>query len=972
MKKNRILVLVTVLSLAISSCGKPKPDTDNAEILTELNNNAVYKNYTAKCINTDFDIVSGVYNDEIYGIDYSTYYSVFYADTLAPDIPEKFPSDLAGIFYLKEHNDKIYVYGYNQDNCKIYTFTSDMSAYTEIPVNVVHCTSIAPFDDGRIFVSILDGYKSCLRIYSADGEILNTVYPDFMNTGYTPWINDSIVMNDNLIVLSVKEAAGQRIIAFDNNLEYAGEISSDENILENVKFSDVGDAVYICDTSLDDNNADFYRLNSDMSPLEYITSVTDADYTINGSGIYDFGYISKNDLYGFNVSESSSTLICENVTPNFIISASDGLKYICSDNKHSQRLAKSGSPENELVYELVNSDLLNYERFSYNGHFQALKYEDRKYSVYDIALDSGKTDIIQLNMDDSLYVNDILVSNSNIYVYLIDEFDCCYIRIFDKNGNQINEYSSENRITDFSVMNDGGLFIIENDEISDSYKYAVLNPDGNAPVSLEADMIPEDEILTVCFPSNEDNVVYLMSENYIYSGEIKGTELVVSVLVPLDAVNQSLDSGIYDFFYDNGNMYIISGNEIYQLTEEIAESESEDVQKTENILNIAYINCFPDDWIKEKFESEHPEYTVNCIMYDSSKEDFTDELNLSLISDNSPDMIVMRDEEFSDYTITRDNNKGIYTDLYMIISEDEELERSDFRDSVLTAMEFQGRLFQISPYFTVKTVLAKESDVNVRENWTTEQFTEYLNNHSDSAFFRNDRDIVSKTALNLLAFYDYDYKKCVFDSDKFRNLIETVQIFPESADIIPDFSLLDIELYNYNQINEAENVYFKGEKSINTGYPDTEGNGAMIIPDMQFSILEDSKNKNAAWDVIKYYLSEEYFDNNYSEIQKFPVMNCLGEKLESITQNITDESGYLTLKAYDFMKNPVKLSAPDNVYTQAVDDIIDNASVVYRYDFRIEGIFLDEYSEYIEGEQTISEMSADIQKKVEIYLGERG
>ena len=71
------------------------------------------------------------------------------------------------------------------------------------------------------------------------------------------------------------------------------------------------------------------------------------------------------------------------------------------------------------------------------------------------------------------------------------------------------------------------------------------------------------------------------------------------------------------------------------------------------------------------------------------------------------------------------------------------------------------------------------------------------------------------------------------------------------------------------------------------------------------------------------------------------------------------------------MKNQVKLKAPDKHYTEAVDDIINNASVVYRYDFRIESIFLDEYFEYLGGGSKITDMSKNIQKKVEIYLGER-
>ena len=157
----------------------------------------------------------------------------------------------------------------------------------------------------------------------------------------------------------------------------------------------------------------------------------------------------------------------------------------------------------------------------------------------------------------------------------------------------------------------------------------------------------------------------------------------------------------------------------------------------------------------------------------------------------------------------------------------------------------------------------------------------------------------------------------------------------------------------------------------NIGFPDVNGNGAMIVPDIQLSIMDNRVIADTAWKFIKYYLSEEYFDQHYAENRQFPIVNALSEKLKNITQNITEDSEFLSLNACDFNKNPVKLSAPDKKYTDAVDEIINGAAAVYRYDFRIDSIFYDEYFEYTEGGQSLSDMSKDIQKKVQIYLGER-
>jgi len=518
LKTNKILGLITVMCLSITSCGNKPLKTDTSEDIAELSVSSVSHNYTINKLDTDFDSISGINNGEIYGIDYSTYYSVYYADTELPDESKSFTSDLAGIFYLKEQNNKKYIYGYNQeDTYKIYTYSSDMTECSEIPFEDGHCTSVAPFQDGRIFVSVLDGLSNYLRIYSPDGEILNTVYPDLMNEGDDPWVYDSVVINDDKIILAVNRSENYEILAFDSNLEYIGNIYSDIEYSDNLKFSECNNAVYLCNTNYEQSTADFYSVSSDMSPLEYITSLPSVDYTVRCSGDYDFGYIKNDDLYGFKVSEDSSDKILDNTSPDYIFSCSGALNYVFSDNKHTQQLVKKGSAKNELIYELVDSDLFNYERLSYSEHFQALKYADRQYSVYDISLKNRDAEIIPLNLDDSYYVNDLLVSKSNIYVYLTDESDCCYIKIFDRSGSEVYEYSSENIITDFSVMNDGGLFIIEEDSISNEYLYSVFNAGKYEPVRLELSEIPEEQCLNACFPSYKDNSVYLMSDDYVYS-----------------------------------------------------------------------------------------------------------------------------------------------------------------------------------------------------------------------------------------------------------------------------------------------------------------------------------------------------------------------------------------------------------------------------------------------------------------------
>lgn len=975
LNKTRFLILLMLSCFLLTSCVKQGAGNNNGFKDKDVIQTArVIKEYEAEKIKSDFDVLAGISNEIIYGINYDTYYSVYYADVNSPEIRNTFLSDLAGISCLKERNDKLYVYGYNNNGSyKIYTYSEDMQIISEIADEDKQCRQIAPLQDGRIIAYCLDGLRSYLTMFSADGEVLNETYPEVFNIGGSLWIDDVIATDDDNILMLGKYNDEFHIYIFSAELELLDDIYFDCDYAENFWFSDCDGKIYLNRNSFDEAATEFYMINESDFSVEYVTSLISVDYTLPGSGDYDYLYAKNDEIYGFQIDGEKSDRILENISDDNLynfFTCSDGLCYCTNDNKHTEQIAKSDSGKKKNVYKLVESDLFGCERLSYRDHFQALRYADNSYEAYDISLSTNEAEIISLDMDDSMYVIDALISSTNVYVDLMDDTETGYIRCFDRKGKEVYEYESAGNIEDFSVMSDGGLFLIETDVVTGEFIFSLLHGEEAKPVRLTLSGLPDEEIIAACFPSQEDNTVLLMSENYLYSGKINENDIELEALVSLKSLNVSLEFGINNFFYEEAQMYIVSGNEIYKLI--IRDNTDAENKQEKKKLDVVYINCLPDNWVNEQFEKNNPDFEVVPYLFSSSEEDFTEKLNLMLVSDDTVDVVVMKDEGQCDYSIVRDNYKGIYADLYRFMdSESDDYHADDFRQNILSALEYKGALFQMVPYFTVRTIIGEESDNQISDNWSVEDFTSHLRNNPDSAFFRNDIEIVSKTALNLMPFYNYEKDECFFDTDKFRNLIETVNGFPESAGIVSDFDLYDIELNNYNQINEAEHAYFKGNSVKNIGFPDVTGNGAMIVPDIQLSIMDNRVTEDTAWEFIKYYLSEEYFDQHYAENRQFPIVNALSEKLKNITQNITEDSEFLSLNACDFNKNPVKLNAPDKKYTDAVDEIINGASVIYRYDFRIDSIFYDEYFEYTEGEQSLSDMSKDIQKKVQIYLGER-
>ena len=62
---------------------------------------------------------------------------------------------------------------------------------------------------------------------------------------------------------------------------------------------------------------------------------------------------------------------------------------------------------------------------------------------------------------------------------------------------------------------------------------------------------------------------------------------------------------------------------------------------------------------------------------------------------------------------------------------------------------------------------------------------------------------------------------------------------------------------DFRNFNYTEKGSF-GEPITLIGFPSADQDGSVIMPTMQFAISAKSKNQEAAWQFLRYYLTEEY------------------------------------------------------------------------------------------------------------------
>ena len=63
-------------------------------------------------------------------------------------------------------------------------------------------------------------------------------------------------------------------------------------------------------------------------------------------------------------------------------------------------------------------------------------------------------------------------------------------------------------------------------------------------------------------------------------------------------------------------------------------------------------------------------------------------------------------------------------------------------------------------------------------------------------------------------------------------------------------------LGDFRNLNYTEKGTF-GEPITMIGFPSTDQDGSVLVPTMQFAISAKSKNQDAAWQFLRYYLTED-------------------------------------------------------------------------------------------------------------------
>lgn len=643
------------------------------------------------------------------------------------------------------------------------------------------------------------------------------------------------------------------------------------------------------------------------------------------------------------------------------------------------------------------------------------------------SLDLSKV-VTQEDNDNNRYFNSYIVdSQGNIYISL----STC-IRVCDKSGNVL--FTTPEANGDNEWLN--GL-IFTNNGVPAVYKYSYSDTGSSAKlveIDLNAKGYGKEYEL-----GSSINTIYSGSGDYLcYSSSDTGIVGVRADNLQTESVLNLLNLGI-----DNSNInsmavnddgsfvtvgYDYSGMTARSTLSLITPIDSSEV-KEKKVLTLG---CFYIDWnIRSQiaeFNKTNEDYTIYATSYSESNDtsDYTAALtkfNNEILAGNVPDILLISSGmPYNSYA-----SKGLFADLYEFMDKDDVYNRDAFMPNVLKAMEKDGKLYEITPSFTVQTYAAKKSLVGDATSLTMDQANQILATMPEGATLTNDSQTMTasnflSTAITFSNFVDYANATCNFDSPEFKAILETAKKYPAEIDYDALYNdnpnywmeqetacrenralLYSVYFNDFSIYTNTRDAYF-GEDISFVGFPGSgasNATGSVISTGSEIAVSSKSKYKDGAWEFIKLVLDNavgEQDSGNYgvaitsdasvaeaadeavkritSQYYGLPVvksqLQALGQQA-TIPQTYTDTDGTVQQvdNTYYVGNTEVKVNLITQDEVNMLIDYFSTVDTIARYDESLTDIINEEANAYFKGTKSVDEAASLIQSRASIYLSEQ-
>ena len=405
---------------------------------------------------------------------------------------------------------------------------------------------------------------------------------------------------------------------------------------------------------------------------------------------------------------------------------------------------------------------------------------------------------------------------------------------------------------------------------------------------------------------------------------------------------------------------------------------------------LTYASIYGDEQIKrdiKEFNNSQSKYRINIVDY-SEESDPCAKISADIAAGNLPDIYELYDS-VGNTSLDQMIAKGLLEDMSPYIEKDADVNLDDLVPAVKNAISKDGKVYVISPTFSLYTLVGRASEVGKEPGWTFDEMKTYLDTKKDvQLFYSNNKTDILKQFMDGCGneFIDWENGKCNFDSQEFKDILEIAnrgqneefsydEDAPSEPKMIMEGKRVFVEGTIYpDDINRMDKV-FKGDYCIK-GYPGSEKCGSKIYMGNMLAISSKCENKDVAWEFVKKYITEEYQGKNYSNMWGVPTRKDVLEvylEARKATKETKDKYGNDVIPingSYGWEDLQMTREPDTDENINRFKDALEHADGLWSTDKEISDIVAEEAKAYFAGDKSLDEVVNLIQNRVNTYINE--
>ncbi|MDR1065657.1 MAG: extracellular solute-binding protein [Oscillospiraceae bacterium] len=642
-------------------------------------------------------------------------------------------------------------------------------------------------------------------------------------------------------------------------------------------------------------------------------------------------------------------------------------------------------------------------------------YEDKK-SLVKLAPDGAEIYNVDLSAAgngelDGIYVQ-AMTHDLSGNIYLQGEG----VYVFSADGSYAFTLTEATYIERMTATDAGDVMYITRDAAAAGNAYLFKTIDFAAGAAGDTVKYIGAHYFNECYRGNNGYMFYYQYQNGIF-GMKRDTAESEKVV---DFVNSDISfSGDQMFFPTDDGGFIMLSNQYNGRTGERTSAVSrltEDKNATlegKTVLTLGVLYGSADDVTRFNKASKTARIIVKDYAEYNTADDRTrgqTQLDLDIISSRGPDIISIQQGSSTKYA-----SKGALADLTPFLDSGKHgVLRENLFENILTAGSSDGKIYNITPRFTIMTLAGKASIFGDGAGITTAKLAEIADKHPDAAIMQ---DMTSGTWLTYAvwlgmdAYVDWAAGTCAFNSQDFIDALNFSKRFPMEIDynamneasaymererdketMFPEERTLLMNYTVYGPRTAHDMDFIFGEKSALVGYPTTGDNGNVISAGSGYAITAASQNKDIAWEFICDIINHaDDADNEAHSIFSGMSINKnvfeAKARAELIPLEDRDfENGVQTIRPYpDGGSSGQILYSADDIdktdpffddYALTQDDVdratraITGARTLFSTDEQILDIIMEEAQAFWSGAKSAEETANIIQSRASLYVSE--